>query len=134
MRADRGFTLVEILVSLAIMGLVLPVVLTAFTNGARSRSVATGRTTAAYLLRDRLTEMEASGVPQVGEASGEFEAGAAYAWTSSVSTTEVEGLYDVVVTIHWQERGETRSFSVRTYLADPTLPSGGGAVAASPGG
>lgn len=133
MKADRGFTLVEILVSLAMMGLVLPVVLMAFTNGARSRSVAAGRTTAAYLLRDRLTEIEARGVPQIGEDSGEFEAGAAYIWESNVSATEVEGLYDVVVTIRWQERGEIRSFSVRTYIADPDLSSGN-ATAASPGG
>jgi len=136
-RPDDGFTLIEILVSLAIMGLVLPVVLMAFTNGARSRAISANRTTAAYLLRDRITEMEASGVPEVGEDAGEFEAGSLYSWQTSVAPTDVEGLYDVVVTILWQERGEGHSFSLRTYIADPTLTPTGGPTAggnAPPGG
>jgi type II secretion system protein I len=122
-RQDSGFTLIEILVSLAIMGLVLPIVLMAFTNGARSRAVAANRTTAAYLLRDKITEMEATGVPEVGDDAGEFEAGTTYTWQTSVATTDIEGLYDVTVAILWTERGEERSFSIRLYMADPAVSS-----------
>lgn len=134
-RQDDGFTLIEILVSLAIMGLVLPIILMAFTNGARSRAISANRTTAAYLLRDRITEMEATGVPEIGDDAGEFEAGSIYTWQSSVASTDIEGLFDVTVTILWQERGEERSFSIRTYMADPAVStSTTGAQGATTGG
>lgn len=133
---DDGFTLIEILVSLAIMGLVLPVVLMAFSNGARTRAVSANRTTAAYLLRDKISEMEATGVPEVGDDAGEFEEGSSFSWETSVASTDVEGLFDVTVTIVWQERGEERTFAIRAYMADPSVSSAsaGGTQGATPSG
>ncbi|MBM3215380.1 prepilin-type N-terminal cleavage/methylation domain-containing protein [Candidatus Poribacteria bacterium] len=140
---DDGYTLIEILASLAIIGLVLPIVMMAFMNSARSRSVSVGRTTAAYLLRDKLAELEATGVPEPGEDAGEFEEGSRYQWSTSVTETDVEGLFDVVVTISWMEQGLQREYAVRTYMADPAVTqettgqgaqAGGGAPPGGPAG
>ena len=131
-RRDAGFTLIEILVSLAILGLVLPVVLYAFTNSSRTRASSAARTTAAYLVRDRMAEIEAVGDLQTGDQQGEFAVESQVRWATSISETETEGLYDVVVRVIWQERGQDQEFAIRTYLADPTIaqtgtgaPSGG---------
>jgi type II secretion system protein I len=123
----------EILVSLAILGLVLPVVLYAFSNSAHTRGVADARMTAAYLLRDKMSEIEATGVPEVGQESGEFEAGTRYAWESTVADTDTEGLYDVVVTVRWMESGRERAFSTRAYIADPAVGQTGAAAQAAGG-
>ena len=70
-RRDDGFTLLEILVAMAILASILPAVMIAFTTSARSRSESEHETTAAYLLRDKLSEMEAIGQPEEGEEQGD---------------------------------------------------------------
>jgi type II secretion system protein I len=123
-RADieSGFTLVEILVSLGILAMVLPALLLTFGNGSRSRAVSESRTTAAYLVRDTLSELQAAGVPTPGETQGVFEEGARFEWRTAVSPTETDGLFDVVATIVWSERGQEQALAVRTYMADPAIP------------
>ncbi|MDA1190845.1 MAG: type II secretion system protein [Candidatus Poribacteria bacterium] len=118
-RSDGGFTLLEILVSLTILGLILPVILYAFTASSRTRAVSDGRTTAAYLARDKMAELESITPIEVGEAQGEFEEGSAVTWATSITQQgELDGLYDCVVTVAWMEAGQQREFSIRTYLAD----------------
>ena len=120
-RGDSGFTLIEILVSLGILAMVLPPLLLTFSNSSRNRATAESRTTAAYLVRDTLAELECAGPPTPGESEGVYEEGARFQWRTTVSATDTEGLYDVVVSVIWMERGEEREFAVRTYLADPAL-------------
>jgi len=115
---DAGFTLVEILVSLGILATVLPTLLLTFSNSSRTRAISEARMTAAYLIRDTLAELEAAGMPTPGENEGTFEEGARFAWETTVSGTETEGLYDAVATVTWFERGQEQRYSVRTYLAD----------------
>ncbi|MAF10977.1 hypothetical protein CMK11_11060 [Candidatus Poribacteria bacterium] len=121
--SDRGFTLLEVLVAMAILGAVLPTVMIAFTTSARSRSRSERETTAAYLLRDKLSEMEALGAPAEGEDQGDFGEGSLFTWVTSVaSLPEIEELYDVTVRVQWLEAGQQRELAVRTYMA----ASGGG--------
>lgn len=127
-RGDEGFTLLEILVSLAILGAILPTVMIAFTTGSRSRSASEHETTAAYLLRDKLSELEAIGQPEEGEDQGTFAEGSQFEWSTTIGSTEIEELYDVIVRVQWIEAGQPRELAVRTYMAS----SGGGQGA--PGG
>ena len=136
-RADRGFTLLEVLVAMAILAAVLPTVMIAFTTSARSRSTAERETTAAYLLRDKLSEMEALGAPEEGDDQGDFGEGSLFTWATSVaSLTEIEELYYVTVRVQWLEAGEQRELAVRTYMAGGGQAGGqdGGAGQGGPGG
>ena len=121
----HGFTLIEIVVALAILSLALPTLLRSFTEAAKGQALAENRTTALYLLKFQMAAIEAEGYPDIGEEDGEFGEEARFRWHSDVQdveSEEIEGLRLVTVTITWQERGEERLISASTYLADRQIP------------
>ena len=63
----NGFTLVEILVTLAILAAVLPAILHVFASAARNQGLSDNTTTALYLLKFRMAEIEMGGYPDVGD-------------------------------------------------------------------
>lgn len=120
-----GFTLIEIVVTLAILSLALPTLLRSFTEAAKGQALAENRTTALYLLKFRMAEIEAEGYPDIGEENGEFGEDSRFRWQSDVQdveSEEIEGLRLVTVTVTWQERGQERLLSMSTYLADRQMP------------
>lgn len=122
---ENGFTLLEIVVALAILSLALPALLRAFTEAAKGQALAENRTTALYLLKFRMAAIEAEGYPDIGEADGEFGEDSRFRWRSDVQdveSEEIEGLRLVTVTVTWQERGKERLLSTSTYLADRQMP------------
>lgn len=121
----HGFTLIEIVVALAILSLALPTLLRSFTEAAKGQALAENRTTALYLLKFQMAAIEAEGYPDIGEEDGEFGEEARFRWHSDVQdveSEEIEGLRLVTVTVTWQERGEERLISASTYLADRQIP------------
>jgi type II secretion system protein I len=121
----NGFTLIEIVVTLAILSLALPTLLRTFTEAAKGQALAENRTTALYLLKFRMAAIEAEGYPDIGEEDGEFGEDSRFRWHSDVQdveSDEIEGLRLVTVTITWQERGKERLVSMSTYLADRQMP------------
>ena len=118
---ENGFTLVEILVTLAILGAVLPALLHAFASAARNQGLSDNSTTALYLLKFRMAEIEMTGYPDVGEETGEFGNNTRYRWSSvveDIESEEVENVRQVQVTVTWQHRNRERSMSMNTYIAD----------------
>ena len=118
---ENGFTLVEILVTLAILGAVLPALLHAFASAARTQGLSDNSTTALYLLKFRMAEIEMGGYPDVGEETGEFGDNTRYRWSSvveDIESEEVENVRRVQVTVTWQHRNRERSMSMNTYIAD----------------
>lgn len=118
---ETGFTLVEILVTLAILGAVLPALLHAFASAARTQGLSDNSTTALYLLKFRMAEIEMAGYPDVGEETGEFGNNTRYRWSSvveDIESEEVENVRRVQVTVTWQHRNRERSMSMNTYVAD----------------
>ena len=122
---ENGFTLIEIVVALAILSLALPTLLRSFTEAAKGQALAENRTTALYLLKFRMAAIEAEGYPDIGEEDGEFGEDSRFRWHSDVQdveSEEIEGLRLITVTVTWQERGEERLLSTSTYLADRQMP------------
>ena len=121
----KGFTLIEIVVTLAILSLALPTLLRSFAEAAKGQALAENRTTALYLLKFRMAAVEAEGYPDIGEENGEFGENSRFRWHSDVQDVEldeIEGLRLVTVTVTWQERGKERLISTSTYLADRQIP------------
>lgn len=116
-----GFTLIEIVVALAILSLALPTLLHSFTMAARGQALSQNRTTALYLLKFRMAEIEIEGYPDIGDEDGEFGDNSRFRWHSEVQDVEpeeIEGLRFVTVTVTWQEQGKEKSISMNTYIAD----------------
>ena len=120
-----GFTLVEVLVTLAILTAVLPALLQAFASAARNQGLSDNSTTALYLLKYRMAEIEMEGYPDVGDESDEFGENTRYRWRSvvaDVDSEEVENIRRVQVTVTWIHRNRERSISMSTYIADRQMP------------
>lgn len=106
----RGFTLVEVLVALAIVAFGLVAVFGQLTQSATAANRLREKTLAEWVAIDRITEMRLSGqYPAVGRQSDEIEM-ANLRWRYQIEITETEGNYmrraDVTV----------------SYSDDPTRP------------
>ena len=116
-----GFTLVEILVTLTILAAALPALLQAFTAATRNQALSDDSTTALYLLKFRMAEIEMEGYPDVGQESGEFGENTRYLWRSvveDIESEEVENIRRVTVTVTWQHKNRERSMAMTTFIAD----------------
>lgn len=107
--------------ALTIASISLPVLLRAFSEGTKKQSLIENRTTALYLLKLRMSEIEMLEELEVGSEEGEFGSDSRFQWTSDIAESDTEGLYEVTVTINWQERGQERSVELTTYLADKNI-------------
>lgn len=125
---DRGFTLVEILVTLTVLSIALPVLMYSFRNAAHGQALSENQTTALYLLKLRIAEIELGGYPDIGEDEGEFGENSRFRWNSSVqdvTSDEIEGLRRITVSVIWQELGREKSISMNTYMADREMQAQG---------
>ena len=126
-REKDGFTLVEILVTLTILAAAIPALLQAFTTATRNQALSDNSTTALYLIKFRMAEIEMEGYPDVGQESGEFGENTRYLWRSvveDIASEEVENIRRVTVTVTWQHKNRERSMSMSTFMADRQMPQG----------
>lgn len=118
---QRGFTLLEIIVALTIAAIALPPLLQAFSQGTKNQSLIENKTTALYLLKLKMGEIEMLGEIEAGSEDGEFGSDSRFQWSSDIAESDTEGLYEVTVTVNWQERGHDEAVELMTYLADRTI-------------
>jgi general secretion pathway protein I len=117
-KGQQGFTLLETVVALTIAAIALPVLLKAFSEGTKNRSLIENRTTAFYLLKLKMSEIEMLGELEAGSEDGEFGSNSRFQWTSDIAESDTEGLYEVTVTVNWQERGQEKTVELITFLTD----------------
>ncbi len=104
---SSGFTLLEVLVALAVMGASFTVLLAAHTSAARQEARARRLITATLLARQVLTDTEVQGYPELGGDSGDFgEEFPEYAWERETTTTEFDRVREVHIRVTWPEQGE----------------------------
>jgi general secretion pathway protein I len=120
-KVQGGFSILEVVVALAIAAIVLPVLIRAFSQGTRNQALIENRTTALYLLKLRMSEIEMLGELEAGTEEGEFGTNSRFSWSSDIAESNTEGLYQVAVTVLWQERGKERSVELTTYIADKNI-------------
>lgn len=89
MNARRGFTLVEILVALAIVAIALTAGMRALTQATDSATALKARTLALWVAQNRLAAAQvAAPWPALGSYAGEAsQAGASFLWQANVTTT-----------------------------------------------
>lgn len=133
MNGDRGFTLLEVMVALLVLGVALPVLL-----GLRNFDLDLSRrgdelTAATMLAQEKLLEAELqSGLP-VGEIEGEFQDppfGAVpggpvryglsgHRWKRVVAPTPLDAVREVRILVSWRRGAREESLEVSTYVFEP---------------
>lgn len=101
MRREQGFTLIEVLVALAILAVALTAALRASAAATDSAAEFRQRLLAVWVAENRLAEYSFGLWPEVGEHEGIAEqAGARYRWRESVTATTNAGLRRVDVRVY----------------------------------
>ena len=132
-RSDRrraaGFTLLEVMVALAIAALSLTAVTAAMSQMVDAANSMRERTYASWIAQNKITELRLSNiVPEVSEDSGEVEyAGLEWTWRSTISETGVESLYRVDVAVSFAD-SEAVIRTVTGFIGEPGIPGQGNAA------
>jgi len=110
-----GFTLVEVLVSLALVGVLLPTAMAGITLAMGLGDSARHRTEAAMLARGKLDEMLVTGDWQSSQTEGDFgEEWPGYTWELDVADWEESTCSEVTLTVRWTSRGHDYNTSLTT--------------------
>ena len=123
MKPDRGFTLVEVLVALAILALSLTAAAASMSQMIDAANSMRDRTYASWIAQNKIAEMRLAGtIPEVSTTSGELEFGnALWEWQAVVSETGIENFMRVDVSVSYA--GE--EYVIRTvtgFIGEPVAP------------
>lgn len=124
----RSFTLIELLISVAILGFGLVIVIQSYIASASALNISQNYVEAMQLAKDKLTELELTAYeknglpPQVESSSGREKIGSRdFNWSTEVrEITEpeylIEKLVEVCVKVDWKEAGIAKDALLSTYL------------------
>jgi prepilin-type N-terminal cleavage/methylation domain-containing protein len=124
-RARRGFTLVEVLATLVLLGIVLPPIMRCTSIALSAASSARHTTEAAALAQTQLQQVIA--LNQWSQSmQGDFsqQGHPEYQWTIQSQPRDY-GVSDVMITVSWKEAGADRQLRLTTLAYDTTTTTGG---------
>lgn len=122
--ASLGFTLLELLIALAIMVIAVVGIVRGVSNGLVVVQSLTRRAEAINLARAKMEELLASIDEQPNEQEGDFgDAFPQFKWRAQISDSPVDGLRIVTVTVIWFEGANERTVSLGTAIGEEALTS-----------
>lgn len=120
---DAGFSLVEVLVAILVLGVAIVGLTQGITTALRTNKESEWQSTAAFLAAGQIELLRADGFLKPGATEGRGKGGlSAYEWTETVSATPVTGLYEVAVDVR-RASESVRLYELRTLLFDPPVGS-----------
>jgi general secretion pathway protein I len=115
-QSRRGFTLLEVLATLLLIGIILPAVVGAVSSATAAAGDAKRKVEAVSLAQSKLAEMQATSQYQNAASSGDFSPDfPAYQWTASIQQQELN-LSLVSVRVTWFARGYERHVELSTMV------------------
>ena len=122
-RTDAGFSLVEVMCAILILGIGLVGLTQGLTTALSSSKESELQTTAALLAAGRIEQLRADGYLVDGETEGDGDGELSlYHWKESVSSTSINGLHEVEVVVENSKTGKA-IYELRTLLFDPPASS-----------
>jgi type II secretory pathway pseudopilin PulG len=111
-------TLVEVLATIVMMGIVLPAAMEGVSVAMQASDTARQRSEASALAEAKLAELIATGDWQFGALSGEFgEAWPEYRWGAMAQDWTTDStLKEVSVSVRWTRRGQERQVLLTTLV------------------
>lgn len=123
MKAERGFTLIEVMVALAIVAFSLTAVAASMNQMIDAANTMRERTYASWIAQNKIVEMRlANVIPEVSTTSGEVEYGyTQWEWRAVVSETGVDNFMRVDVSVSAVDS----DYVIRTvtgFIGEPVPP------------
>ncbi|HKY71852.1 MAG TPA: prepilin-type N-terminal cleavage/methylation domain-containing protein [Nitrospira sp.] len=129
-----GFTLLEVLIAMAILALAMPILLGLRNWDLNLHSKAADITAATMLAQEKLIEAELQPVYPIGETTGDFrnpppgyqvpgdiaERAERYRWKRIITTTPLTAVREVKIQIMWQQGATDEVLEASTYVFAPT--------------
>ena len=115
--AAAGFTLVEVLATLVLLGIVVPVAMRGVSLALAAASTARRTAEAASLAEGKLNELIVDGTWQTSGNTGDFAAEnrPEYSWTCENASRDY-GTYEVILRVAWNQQGRERTLSLATLV------------------
>jgi general secretion pathway protein I len=117
---SAGFTLLEVIIAVAIIGSSLAILLGAVNKNLLLASESKNLSIASFLAQRKLGEIEIEGYPDVGNQEGTFEDYPDFKWYESVQPYDIQQLSTeiriVILTITWNDGN--KEFSVATAISN----------------
>lgn len=139
-RRNQGFTLVEVMVALAIVSIGLIAVFNAIIQMAHSSSTMRERALADWIAMNEITELRITGeFPEVGRFDGDtWFAGRDWRWEAEISETGVEDLRRIDMSVAYEEFPDDpvtimTGFITRRSATGASIDWWGGGSPAGPG-
>jgi len=118
--AGRGFTLLEVMVAVAILAIALVAILKANVQSLDTLIETKERTTVSMLAASKMAEVEAVGAADWSEFQGDFgEDYPGFTWRVETAPTEVERLVRVAVIVQAREGGSGSETRIEELLFVP---------------
>jgi len=121
----RGFTLLEVLATMVLIGIILPAVMGGISLATAASSEAKHKVEAISLAEMKLAELVATSQYQQAASSGDFGADfPGYNWTSSIEQRD-QGLNQISVRVTWFARGRERFVDLASMVYTPDTSTTG---------
>lgn len=118
-KGHRGFTILEVLIALAIIAIVLITCVRAQNQNIRLHQLSRDITIATILARQKMGEIEIAGFPELGENEGDFEdTFPRFTWKTTVSMTPFEEARRIDLSVLWKEGTWERRVDVIAYITN----------------
>lgn len=123
MKTNSGFTLIEVMVAMAIAALGLAAVTASVSQMVDAGTGMQQRTYASWVAQNKITELRlANVVPDVSESSGDtMFANREWIWRATISETGIENLFRVDVRVGLAD-GEENIRTVTGFIGEPVVP------------
>ena len=113
----QGFTLLEAMVSLAILAIGLIAVIRTFSISTRANAFARDRTTATLLAEQKMAELRGMPLREIGIKTGDFgEDYPRFKWQTLITLTGDDDIFEAVVRVFWRSRGVEHKVELATLL------------------
>jgi len=114
---EKGFTLLEVIVAITVMGIGIVLIMQLFSGGLRSGKVSRDYTVAVVHAREKMEEM------LINPVAGTGDFGDGYKWQTEVMpyslTEEDSGLLKITVKVSWATLRKDRAIEIITLKTKP---------------